>query len=62
MKELRDQIAAVLSKVTPRTAEEVYKAIQTAEGYKNTEERILEMMAQEGMTISGCIPQLDMQM
>ncbi|MBK5192979.1 MAG: hypothetical protein JJE07_07165 [Flavobacteriaceae bacterium] len=59
MKKLRDQIFAELKKVTPKTAGNVFNAIQYERGYKMVEELIIEMMVDEQMSISGCIPNVN---
>lgn len=55
----RDNIAKVLSKVTERSAPNVYEAIQTEEGYREVETEIIRMVAEECLTISGTIPHIN---
>ncbi len=59
MKEVRDQIYRELQNVTAKTAENVFDAIQSEEGYKMVEDLIIKMMVNEQLSISGCIPHLD---
>ena len=59
MKEVRNEIARELQKVTPVSAENVYQAIQSEVGYKMVEALIIKMMVNEQMSASGCIPHVN---
>lgn len=59
MKELRNRIYEELKKVTAVSAPDLYEAIQTESGYKQAEEMIIQMMYDEQMSISGCIPNVN---
>jgi hypothetical protein len=59
MKEVRQDIKNALSTVTAFNAPMVYDAIQTEVGYKNIEDLIINMMIDENMTASACIPHIE---
>jgi hypothetical protein len=59
MKKVRQDVANALSTVTMKNAPMVYGAIQTETGYKNMEDRIINLMIDENITASGCIPHLE---
>jgi len=56
---LRAEIMAQLKRVTTLNAPNVYKLIQTESGYRNMENRIIRMVAVEGLTPSACIPHIE---
>jgi hypothetical protein len=57
--ELRSEIMAQLKRVTPHNAPNVWKLIQTESGYRDMENRIIRMVAVEGLTPSACIPHIE---
>lgn len=59
MKAVRNDIKNALQQVTKTNAPMVYNAIQTELGYKNLEDRIINMMIDDNMTASACIPHLE---
>ena len=52
---LRQHIQNALREVTTQNALKVYNAIQSELGYKNMEDRIIQMMIAANMTASACI-------
>lgn len=59
MKEVRQAIKEALQTVTAKNAPTVYEAIQTEIGYKGIEDMIINMMIDENMTASACIPHIE---
>lgn len=59
MKKVRDDIAKALATVIKNNAPTVYEAIQSTNGYKNIEDMIINMMLDNGMTASACIPHIE---
>lgn len=59
MNDLRIDIAKALKTVTEKNAPRVFEAIQTELGYKNIEDKMINMMLDNNMTASAVIPHLD---
>ena len=57
--QLRAEIMAQLKRVTTLNAPNVWKLIQTESGYRDMENRMIRMVAVEGLTPSACIPQIE---
>ena len=57
--QLRTEIMAQLKRVTPTNAPNVWKLIQTESGYRDMENRIIRIVATEGLTPSACIPHIE---
>lgn len=57
--QLREHIKNALSSVTKTNAPNVYDNIQTETGYKNIEDKIINMMIDYDMTASACIPHIE---
>jgi hypothetical protein len=57
--ELRTEIMAQFKRVTPHNAPNVWKLIQTESGYRDMENRMIRMVATEGLTPSACIPHIE---
>jgi len=57
--QLRTEIMAQLKRVTSMNAPNVWKLIQTESGYRDMENRIIRMVATEGLTPSACIPHIE---
>lgn len=60
--ELREEILYQLGKVNHKNCPKIYALIQTREGYSSIEERIINMVASEGITPSACIPQIEIEL
>ena len=56
---LRTEILQQLKKVTSGNAPNVYRLIQTESGYRNMEQRMIMLVATEGITPSACIPHIE---
>lgn len=59
MKQLRNDIAKVLKTVTAKSMPRIYEAIQTELGYKNIEDKMINMMLDNNMTASAVVPHLE---
>jgi len=59
MKEVRQNVKQALESVTKSNAPMVFEAIQTENGYKNIEDLIINMMIDNSMTASACIPHIE---
>jgi hypothetical protein len=57
--QLRSEIMTQLKRVTSQNAPNVWKLIQTESGYRDMENRIIRMVATEGLTPSACIPHIE---
>ncbi|PTX60233.1 hypothetical protein C8N46_107240 [Kordia periserrulae] len=57
--QLRTHIKNALTEVNSQNAPNVYTAIADEQGYKNIEQRIIEMMARENLTASACIVHIE---
>jgi DNA repair protein RadC len=57
--QLRQEIFDQLQKVTPSNAPNVYRLIQTVSGYRNVEQRIINLVVRDRITPSACIPQIE---
>jgi hypothetical protein len=57
--QLRDNIASVLSTVNKQNAPNVYKFIQTENGYKRIESMIIKMMIDDNITASATINNIE---
>lgn len=57
--QLRELIYQALQKVTAKNAPNVHEAIQTQQGYKNIEARIITMSINEGIMPESCIPHIE---
>ena len=57
--QLRAEIMAQLKRVTTLNAPKVLKLIQTESGYRDMENRIIRIVAVEGLTPSACIPHIE---
>ena len=57
--QLRTEIMSQLKRVTSMNAPNVWKLIQTESGYRDMENRIIRMVATEGLTPSACIPHIE---
>ncbi|GAA4839558.1 hypothetical protein [Algivirga pacifica] len=62
MYSLRTHIHTALSTTSPTKAPKVHHLLQTTEGYKNIEQKIIEMMVQEHISAAACIPHLEAQL
>lgn len=58
-KQLRAEILTQLKKVNSVNAPNVYHLVKTQAGYKEIEERIITIVATEGITPSACIPYIE---
>jgi len=56
---LRVEIMTQLKRVTSLNAPNVLKLIQSESGYRDMEQRIVRMVACEGLTPSACIPHIE---
>ncbi|MBC8753963.1 hypothetical protein H2O64_04725 [Kordia sp. YSTF-M3] len=56
---LRQNIENALSQVTLQNAPKIFHAIEEEIGYKNIEDRIINMMISESMTASACIVHIE---
>lgn len=61
-KELRAEILHQLQKINRKACPNVYERIQNEDGYAEIEERIIYMVANEGLTPSACIGQIESEM
>ncbi len=61
-KAIRTEILTQLRKVKPGTTPNVFAAIQTPEGYKGMESRIINMMITDNITPGACIAQIESEM
>lgn len=59
MKELREQVHQALKSVTFNDTPVVHEAIQSDLGYKNIEDRVINVMIDNGVTASAAIPQIE---
>jgi hypothetical protein len=59
MTELRNEIAKVLKTVTEKSAPRVFEGIQSELGYKNIEDKIINMMLDNNISASATIPHLE---
>ena len=57
--QLRKEIFEQLSSVTSINAPNVYRMIQTESGYRNIEQRIINLVIWDRITPSACIPQIE---
>ena len=57
--QLRAEIMAQLRRVTTLNAPNVWKLLQSESGYRDMENRIVRMVAVEGLTPSACIPHIE---
>jgi len=57
--QLRTEIMAQLKRVTTLNAPNVWNLIQTESGYRDMENRIIRMVAVEGLTPSASIPHIE---
>lgn len=57
--QLRQEIFEQLSKVNANNAPNVFKLIQTESGYRNVENRIINLVIRDRITPSACIPQIE---
>ncbi|MEH0157361.1 hypothetical protein V6R21_24830 [Limibacter armeniacum] len=62
MKPLRNHIHTALSQTSPTKAPKVHNLLQTTKGYQNIEQKIIEMMVQEHISATACIPHLEAQL
>ena len=60
--ELRQAIFEQLKKVTDKNCPKIYKMLATTEGYKKIEQKIINMLVQEELTPSACIPQIESEL
>ena len=58
-KQLRQEIFEQLSNVTTSNAPKVFKLTQTESGYRNVEQRIINLVIRDRITPSACIPQIE---
>ena len=58
-KKLRAEILAQLKKVNADNAPMIHEAIATEQGYVAIEKRIIDMVLNEGLTPSACIPHIE---
>jgi hypothetical protein len=61
-KQLRDEIHRVLQNVDTSNAPRIHSAIKTERGYKQIEARIINMVIDDQLTPSACIPHLERQL
>ncbi|MCH2194386.1 hypothetical protein [Kordia sp.] len=59
---VRDHIAEELKQVTQFSSPKVYNAIQRETGYKNVESHIIQMMIDSSITVSACIPNVELML
>jgi hypothetical protein len=57
--QLRAEIMAQLKKVNTLNAPNVWQLIQSESGYRDMENRMIRMVAVEGLTPSACIPHIE---
>ncbi len=62
IQKLRAEIFAALKMVTPTNAPNIYKRIQTKEGYGWMENEILSMILSTGQAPAMCIPQIESEL
>ena len=60
--QLREEILKQLGRVNKKNCPKIHRLIQTREGYASVEERIINMVASEGITPSACIPQIEVEL
>lgn len=60
--QLRKEILEQLQKVTKSNAPKIYSKIQSETGYREMEQRIIIMVANERITPSAAIPQIESEM
>lgn len=58
-KKLRANIKNALKTVTASNSPSVYELLQTENGYKTVEDMIIKLMANDNMTASAAIPQVE---
>jgi len=56
---LRQEILEQLNKVTASNAPKVYQMLKTESGYRNIEQRIINLVVHDHITPSACIPQVE---
>ena len=61
-KELREEILRQLKKVTKVNSPEIWKIIQSAQGYKRIEEQIIQRVISRRLVPAAIIPQLESEM
>jgi len=63
-KELREEILLQLKKVNskPQLTPGIHHIIQSEKGYRWMENRIIQMMISDGVTVSAAIPQIEMEL
>lgn len=57
--ELRNAIKNTLATVTEANSPTIYQLIQTEQGYKFVEEKLIEKVCKNNLTVSACIPHLE---
>ncbi len=57
--QLRHEIFEQLSNVTVSNAPKVFRLIQSESGYRNVEQRIINLVIRDRITPSACIPQIE---
>lgn len=57
--QLRQEIYEQLKTVTPANAPKVHELIQSESGYRNVEQRIINLVIRDRITPSACIPQIE---
>ncbi len=60
--QLRAEILAALRRVDAENCPNIWKRIQTRTGYAQVEEMIINMVINDHITPSACIPQLESEM
>lgn len=60
-KRLRQEIMEQLKKLNsrPKLVPNIYQLIQTKKGYQWVESRIIQMIINDGITVSACIPHIE---
>jgi hypothetical protein len=57
--QLRQEIYGQLTQVTPYNAPKVHRLIQSESGYRDVEQRIIQLVVRDRITPSACIPQIE---
>ncbi len=58
-KQIRDKIAQILKQVKPDEFPTVYEFIQTENGYKRVENRMITMFINEDVSLSGTLMHIE---
>lgn len=59
---LRKEIFEQLQKVSKKNCPKIYEILQTADGYLWIEDKIINMLINERLTPSACIPHIESEL